>query len=97
NNIDSTSRLGNEDISNQEKIDDKVDEKAKEEVEMNNPNIGYKNPVENRNIYDVLKDKLTGSETINDTKIKLGRSYEIGKNTTRDINKFINKKKKGDK
>ncbi|XZN23007.1 pLS20_p028 family conjugation system transmembrane protein [Clostridium perfringens] len=97
NNIDSTSRLGNEDISNQEKIDDKVDEKAKEEVEMNNPNIGYKNPVENRNIYDVLKDKLTGSETINDTKIKLSRSYEIGKNTTRDINKFINKKKKGDK
>ncbi|NGT88190.1 pLS20_p028 family conjugation system transmembrane protein [Clostridium perfringens] len=97
NNIDSTSRLGNEDISNQEKIDDKVDEKAKAEVEMNNPNIGYKNPVENRNIYDVLKDKLTGSETINDTKIKLGRSYEIGKNTTRDINKFINKKKKGDK
>ena len=97
NNIDSTSRLGNEDISNQEKIDDKVDEKAKEEVEMNNPNIGYKNPIENRNIYDVLKDKLTGSETINDTKIKLGRSYEIGKNTTRDINKFINKKKKGDK
>ncbi|NGT68291.1 pLS20_p028 family conjugation system transmembrane protein [Clostridium perfringens] len=97
NNIDSTSKLGNEDISSQEKIDDKVDEKAKEEVEMNNPNIGYKNPVENRNIYDVLKDKLTGSETINDTKIKLGRSYEIGKNTTRDINKFINKKKKGDK
>ncbi|WP_447410371.1 pLS20_p028 family conjugation system transmembrane protein [Clostridium perfringens] len=97
NNIDSTSRLGNEDISNQEKIDDKVDEKAKEEVEMNNPNIGYKNPVENRNIYDVLKDKLIGSETLNDTKIKLGRSYEIGKNTTRDINKFINKKKKGDK
>lgn len=97
NNIDSTSRLGNEDISNQEKIDDKVDEKAKEEVEMNNNNIGYKNPVENRNIYDVLKDKLTGSETLNDTKIKLGRSYEIGKNTTRDINKFINKKKKGDK
>lgn len=97
NNIDSTSRLGNEDISNQEKIADKVDEKAKEEVEMNNPNIGYKNPVENRNIYDVLKDKLTGSETINDTKIKLSRSYEIGKNTTRDINKFINKKKKGDK
>ncbi|HAT4335516.1 TPA: hypothetical protein I9092_000896 [Clostridium perfringens] len=97
NNIDSTSRLGNEDISNKEKIDDKVDEKAKEEVEMNNPNIGYKNPVENRNIYDVLKDKLTGSETLNDTKIKLGRSYEIGKNTTRDINKFINKKKKGDK
>lgn len=97
NNIDSISKLGNEDISSQEKIDDKVDEKAKEEVEMNNPNIGYKNPVENRNIYDVLKDKLTGSETINDTKIKLGRSYEIGKNTTRDINKFINKKKKGDK
>lgn len=97
NNIDSTSKLGNEDISSQEKIDDKVDEKAKEEVEMNNPNIGYKNPVENRNIYDVLKDKLTGSETINDTKIKLGRSYEIGKNTTSDINKFINKKKKGDK
>lgn len=97
NNIDSTSRLGNEDISNQEKIDDKVDEKAKEEVEMNNPNIGYTNPVENRNIYDVLKDKLTGNETLNDTKIKLGRSYEIGKNTTRDINKFINKKKKGDK
>ncbi|WP_419867464.1 pLS20_p028 family conjugation system transmembrane protein [Clostridium perfringens] len=97
NNIDSTSRLGNEDISNQEKIDDKVDERAKAEVEMNNPNIGYKNPVENRNIYDVLKDKLTGNETLNDTKIKLGRSYEIGKNTTRDINKFINKKKKGDK
>lgn len=96
NNIDSTSRLGNEDISNQEKIDDKVDEKAKEEVEMNNPNIGYKNPVENRNIYDVLKDKLIGNETLNDTKIKLSRSYEIGKNTTRDINKFINKKKKGD-
>lgn len=97
NNIDSTSKLGNEDISSQEKIDDKVDEKAKEEVEMNNPNIGYENPVENRNIYDVLKDKLTGNETLNDTRIKLGRSYEIGKNTTRDINKFINKKKKGDK
>lgn len=97
NNIDSTSSLGNEDISNKEKIDDKVDEKAKEEVEMNNPNIGYENPVENRNIYDVLKGKLTGNETLNDTRIKLGRSYEIGKNTTRDINKFINKKKKGDK
>lgn len=97
NNIDSTSSLGNEDISSQEKIDDKVDEKAKEEVEMNNPNIGYENPVENRNIYDVLKGKLTGNETLNDTRIKLGRSYEIGKNTTRDINKFINKKKKGDK
>ncbi|MDU5491443.1 MAG: hypothetical protein E6094_00555 [Clostridium perfringens] len=97
NNIDSTSSLGNEDISNQEKIDDKVDEKDKEEVEMNNPNIGYENPVENRNIYDVLKGKLTGNETLNDTRIKLGRSYEIGKNTTRDINKFINKKKKGDK
>ena len=97
NNIDSTSKLGNEDISNQEKIDDKVDEKSKEEVEMNNPNIGYENPVENRNIYDVLKGKLTGNETLNDTRIKLGRSYEIGKNTTRDINKFINKKKKGDK
>lgn len=93
NNIDSTSKLGNEDISSQEKID----EKAKEEVEMNNPNIGYENPVENRNIYDVLKGKLTGNETLNDTRIKLGRSYEIGKNTTRDINKFINKKKKGDK
>ncbi|EGT3618125.1 MAG: hypothetical protein E6682_02745 [Clostridium perfringens] len=97
NSIDSNSSLGNEDISNQEKIDDKVDEKAKEEVEMNNPNIGYENPVENRNIYDVLKGKLTGNETLNDTRIKLGRSYEIGKNTTRDINKFINKKKKGDK
>ncbi|WP_423739321.1 pLS20_p028 family conjugation system transmembrane protein [Clostridium perfringens] len=97
NNIDSTSKLGNEDISSQEKIDDKVDEKAKEEVEMNNPNIGYENPVENRNIYDVLKGKLTGNEALNDTRIKLGRSYEIGKNTTRDINKFINKKKKGDK
>lgn len=97
NSIDSTSNLGNEDISNKEKIDDKVDEKAKEEVEMNNPNIGYENPVENRNIYDVLKGKLTGKETLNDTRIKLGRSYEIGKNTTRDINKFINKKKKGDK
>ncbi len=97
NSIDSNSSLGNEDISNQEKIDDKVDEKAKEGVEMNNPNIGYENPVENRNIYDVLKGKLTGNETLNDTRIKLGRSYEIGKNTTRDINKFINKKKKGDK
>ncbi|MFR4810601.1 MAG: pLS20_p028 family conjugation system transmembrane protein [Clostridium perfringens] len=97
NNMDSTSKLGNEDIANQEKIDDKVDEKAKEEVEMNNHNIGYENPVENRNIYDVLKGKLTGNETLNDTRIKLGRSYEIGKNTTRDINKFINKKKKGDK
>ena len=97
NNIDSTSKLGNEDISSQEKIYDKVDEKAKEEVEMNNPNIGYENPVEKRNIYDVLKGKLTGNETLNDTRIKLGRSYEIGKNTTRDINKFINKKKKGDK
>ncbi|MCX0407597.1 pLS20_p028 family conjugation system transmembrane protein [Clostridium perfringens] len=97
NSIDSNSSLGNEDISNQEKIDDKVDEKAKEEIEMNNPNIGYENPVENRNIYDVLKGKLTGNETLNDTRIKLGRSYEIGKNTTRDINKFINKKKKGDK
>ena len=97
NNMDSTSKLGNEDIANQENIDDKVDEKAKEEVEMNNHNIGYENPVENRNIYDVLKGKLTGNETLNDTRIKLGRSYEIGKNTTRDINKFINKKKKGDK
>ncbi|HAT4093240.1 TPA: hypothetical protein I9Z34_001743 [Clostridium perfringens] len=97
NNMDSTSSLGNEDISSQEKIDDKVDEKAKEEVEINNPNIGYENPVENRNIYDVLKGKLTGNETLNDTRIKLGRSYEIGKNTTKDINKFINKKKKGDK
>lgn len=97
NNIDSNSNLRNEDISNKGKIDDKVDEKAKEEVEMNNPNIGYENPVENRNIYDVLKGKLTGNETLNDTRIKLGRSYEIGKNTTRDINKFINKKKKGDK
>ena len=95
--MDSTSKLGNEDIANQENIDDKVDEKAKEEVEMNNHNIGYENPVENRNIYDVLKGKLTGNETLNDTRIKLGRSYEIGKNTTRDINKFINKKKKGDK
>ncbi|MGU8155383.1 pLS20_p028 family conjugation system transmembrane protein [Clostridium perfringens] len=97
NNIDLTSKLGNEDISSQEKIDDKVDEKAKEEAEMNNPNIGYENPVENRNIYDVLKGKLKGNETLNDSRIKLGRSYEIGKNTTRDINKFINKKKKGDK
>ncbi len=97
NNIDSTSSLVNEDISNQEKIDDKVDEKAKEEVEINNPNIGYENLIENRNIYDVLKGKLTGNETLSDTRIKLGRSYEIGKNTTRDINKFINKKKKGDK
>lgn len=97
NNTESTSNINNEDISGQEKVDDNVDKKVKEEMEMNNPNIGYENPVEDRNIYEVLKDKLTGNEAINDTKIKLGRSYEIGKNTTKDINKFINKKKKGDK
>lgn len=87
--------IGNDNIENSssENIDDNI--KNKEKTEKENPNIGYKNPIEDRNIFDIKKDNFKNK--FNDLDIKLDRSYTIGKNTGRDIRKFINKKRKGDK
>lgn len=79
--------------SSSENVDDNI--KNKENIEKENPNIGYKNPIEDRNIFDIKKDNFKNK--FNDLDIKLDRSYTIGKNTGRDIRKFINKKRKGDK
>ncbi|MBM7835610.1 pLS20_p028 family conjugation system transmembrane protein [Clostridium sardiniense] len=65
----------------------------------NNPNIGYENPIEDRNIFEIAKDNLKGRAKggLNDFGMKLDRNYTIGKNTGRDIKKFINKKDRRDK
>lgn len=67
--------------------------------DSNNPNIGYENPIEDRNIFEIAKDNLKGRTKggLNDLGMKLDRNYTIGKNTGRDIKKFINKKDRGDK
>lgn len=66
--------------------------------ESNNSNIGYENPIEDRNIFEIAKDNLKGRTkgSLNDFGMKLDRNYTIGKNTGSDISKFINKKRKGD-
>lgn len=65
------------------------------DIEGENNNIGYKNPIEDRNIYQIKRDNFKSK--FDDLGLQLGRSYTIGKNTGRDIRKFVSKEKKGDK
>jgi len=65
------------------------------DIESEKNDIGYENPIEDRNIYQIKRDNFKSK--FDDLGIQLGRSYTIGKNTGRDIRKFISKDKKGDK
>lgn len=79
-----------------EAINNKIsDESGNENINSENEDIGYKNPIEDRNIYQIKRDNFKSK--FDDLGIQLGRSYTIGKNTGRDIRKFMNKDKKGDK
>ena len=83
-NDDTTDNMGN--TNNQINAND---------IEGENNDIGYKNPIEDRNIFEIKRDNFKSN--FDDLGLQLGRSYTIGKNTGRDIRKFVSKDKKGDK
>ncbi|MDU2680313.1 MAG: hypothetical protein E7C50_00370 [Clostridium sp.] len=100
--------LGNNQINNDSTTSDISNESSKDNIGNienqvnandiegeNNNNIGYENPIEDRNIYQIKRDQFKSK--FDDLGIQLGRSYTIGKNTGRDIRKFASKDKKGDK
>ncbi|WWU63283.1 hypothetical protein QJR26_09590 [Clostridium baratii] len=90
--------LGAENIQDETINSNIPNESGKENIEnpeSKNDDIGYKNPIEDRNIFQIKGDKFKSK--IGDFGIKLENSYRLGENTGRDIRKFVNKKKKGDK
>lgn len=83
------------DIPNENSTDNIDNQVNANGIEAENNDIGYENPIEDRNIYQIKRDEFKSK--FDDLGIQLGRSYTIGKNTGRDIRKFVSKDKKGDK